>query len=515
MNAPGLTADESLPFSIPKQEALLGHLLRDSRFFLMARPRIKEQWWANSRLSKLWGMAVRLSEGFSRPMTASELGECPEMAVMDQAERLQFQSVIARCISRSGEFGLDLLQSDLTDWFRCRVYLAGMKKSEGLFNAAARGGGRNSAQLKEAFEELRRVTRDIDEASFEFGQVESVRIEDIEAAKEDIKTAVNFGLEKLNSLLAPEGMGFVSLLRGDMTVLLAPTNVGKTTTMVTIAAINLLEERDVLLITHEGRIGDIKLKIWQCMMEDTRQRLMNRMYEPGYRAELKKIEELLEKHLEFMPLNKAGLTVEEVEVIIRRRQETWQTKHMGKGFDLVIDDYAAKLTTQQARGGQFALRQIHEVVYNYFSQIALEHNVHVVTAIQTNRDGSRVNSRTAKGAEARFLTMEDVMEAWGPMTTATNVVSINRPPEAQAKNVTGFYLAKSRSSKVGVVFLAQSKFECARSHWPGWQCEEFHISSTMGDRLESMLADFHDVTVPDQESLPEVVPTPAPQQATA
>jgi hypothetical protein len=136
------------------------------------------------------------------------------------------------------------------------------------------------------------------------------------------------------------------------------------------------------------------------------------------------------------------------------------------------------------------------VVYNYFSQIALEHNCHVLTAIQTNREGSKVNRKVGKGAESRFLTMEDVMESWGPMTTATNVISINRPPEAQARHVTGFCICKSRSSEVGVVFLADFELR-PRPAATGQSgtARSTRLNSLNGDRVEKLLADFQGVHV--------------------
>jgi hypothetical protein len=164
-DTPSVGTEETLPFSNPKQEALMGWLLMDSRFFLAAKPRIQIEWWGSMRLQGIWGMLT------------------------------------------------------------------------------PKGGGKNKEHLGKAFAELKRMSREIDDATFEQGTVEEMRIEDIEAAQIDATQAVDFGLPKLNDFLNPEGLppqdavaGKVNLnglLKGDMTVLLAPTNVGKTTTMVT------------------------------------------------------------------------------------------------------------------------------------------------------------------------------------------------------------------------------------------------------------------------------------------
>jgi hypothetical protein len=491
--------ETTLPFSAPKQEALMGHLLMSEKFFQLARHRIKESWWTNSRLQQLWGITLRLADRYNRYMLPTEIQECQEIVAANVKEAGQLRQVINFCIQRSRDFGMDILQAELSDWFKCRIYLAEMKRSEAIFNMAAKG-GTNSKQLAEAFEVVKRMTREIDDANFEPGAAEDMTnpVRDFEGQVVEASAAISFGLPLLDETLLPEGKGKGSLLRGDMTVLLAPTNVGKTTCMVTVAALNIWAGKSVLLITHEGRIGDIKLKIWQSMMGLTRQQVMNDLNDPQFRANLEVIRNMVNARLEFLPLNKAGQTVEEVEAVVRRRQENWKVKHLGAGFDLIIDDYAAKLTTQQARGGHFALRQIHEVVYNYFSQIALEHNVHVITAIQTNRDGSKANRKFGK-TESRLLTMEDVMESWGPMTTATNVISINRDPQAQAKGVTTFFICKSRSSEVGWAIACRSNFGAAQSHDRIAAATKYRGTSPMSEKIESLLEGYTGREIPFEE----------------
>jgi hypothetical protein len=491
---------ESLPFSGPKQEALMGYLLTDERFFMIAKHRILPEWWSIGRLQQIWGISIRFSNRYGRAPKATEIIECQEMMAMDLAEANRLKSVINLSIQRRMDFGLDMLQAELTDWFKCRIYVAAMKKSESLFNLAAKG-GQDSKKLQEAFDILKRMSKEIEDASFEAGQVEDMSnpVQDFQNQLVEAKDAISFGLPLLDEILLPEGEGRGSLLKGDMTVLLAPTNIGKTTTMVTIAALNVWAGKDVLLITHEGRVGDIKLKIWQSMMGLSRKEVMGRLNDDEFRKSLDVIRTLVNKHLEFMPLNKAGLTVEEVEAAIRRRNDRWRGSCLGKGFDLIIDDYAAKLTTSLARGGQFQLRQIHEVVYNYFSQIALQEGCHVITAIQTNREGSKTNKKIGKDVLSRLLTLEDVMESWGPMTTATNVISINRDPSAQAKGIVTFFICKSRSSEVGWAVACKSNYAAAQSHQPESPATKYRGTSPMSEKIDSLLEGYCGREIPWEE----------------
>jgi hypothetical protein len=496
---------EALPFSPTKQEALMGHLLTNEKFFLLAKNRIQPGWWATERLSTIWSMATDFADKYGRPPKIMELSE-QQMTHVSAPDQAKLRTLMQLCTQRTGDIGLDVLKAELTDWFRCRIYVTAMKKSEALFNAAAKGGkATDSKKLQEAFDIMKGMTREIEAASFDGGHDEDMSdpTAPYERQLEDAKNAISYGLPAMNRLLLPEGEGKGSLLPGDMTVLLAPTNIGKTTTMVTIAGINIRAQKYVLMITHEGRINDIKMKIWQSMMGMSRQDMMNNIGKPtqGFMDELTIVRDLVNRYLVFMPLNKAGMAVEEVDAIIRRRQDQQIAKH-GQGFDLIIDDYAAKLTTQQARGGHFALRQIHEVVYNYFSQIALEHNVHVVTAIQTNREGSKTNRKFGgKETQSRLLTMEDVMESWGPMTTATNVISINRDPTAQAKGVVTFYICKSRSSEVGWAVTCKSNYAAARSHWTDVPCTWYRGTSPMSEKVETLLEEFKGTEIPWQKVL--------------
>lgn len=491
----------SLPFSEAKQQAILAYLLTDPNFFSVAKTRIKRDWFADPRCGQVWGLALEFYERFGRGPTPSEISDYHGMTILDVAEQNRLRATINLSLQRREDYGLDAIRPELTDWLHAQIYITGMKRSEKYFNAASRG---DYSKYQLAYAELDRMKREIDDVDFEPGQVEPMDDPraDFEQEQVDIKNALTLGLPALDRLLLPDGDGKGSLLKGCMTVLLSPTNGGKTTAMVTILVNNILQGKDVLFITHEGRVPDIKLKIWECLMGMNRRDVMAALGNPEFDKVLAICRQLVKDHLEFVPMNQAGLEVEEVEAMIRRRQDRWMSRHNGKPFDLIIDDYAAKLTTQKARGGQFALRQIHEVVYNYFSQIALAkgQECHVITAIQTNREGSRVNRNGAnKKEKSRLLVLEDVMESWGPMTTATNVITLNRDEYAQAHDLSTWYICKSRSSAVGWAVVCQSDFNCARSHLKDGKCTWYRSSSSMADKIDSILDSNNGHEVPWEE----------------
>jgi KaiC/GvpD/RAD55 family RecA-like ATPase len=483
---------EQLPFSVERQRALLGHLLTEPRLFAQAERQILPEWWADTRLGQVWEYAMTLAKKAGRAVSASEVSESQELQRLEPKETKRLQSEIETCLVKRADIGIDLLQAELTSWLHARIYIAAMKKSEHLFLQSRKT--LNGELMKEAFETIRKMNSDIAETAF---GGEATRADMGDPARDfgtldvDAKTAISFGLPALDQVLLPEGGGRASLLAGDMTVLLSPTNSGKTTTMVTVLAHNIRAGKSVLLVTHEGRTSDIKMKIWQSLTGMTRQEVKSGLEkkDDAVIRMLARARQMVDSNLEFLPMNKAGQSVETVVGNIAKTQRARLAQY-GHGFDLIVDDYAAKLTTRQAKGGQFQFRQIQEVVYNYFAQLALEHNCHVLTAIQANREASKINrgkQAPNKQAESRLLNHDDVSEAIGPMTTATNIITINRSLEDQANGTLTFFVSKSRSGETGWAVTCKSNFAACQSHGPNAPVFKYRGSSPMAGRAEELL----------------------------
>lgn len=281
-------------------------------------------------------------------------------------------------------------------------------------------------------------------------------------------------------------------LLGDFTV------THNTTSMITVANANVMELEPTLFITHEGRPSDIKEKIWCNMLDVSPQLLLGYRDQAGnkqpglYETEegRKRIDfhlRLMGRYLTYVPYNKAGLSVEEVASMIRRKQDERISK-FGQGYRLLVVDYPAKLTTELAAKGNMQRRSIDEHVYNYFEQLGLELGMHVLCAIQTNREGSKVN----KGlhGEDRLLTTEDVMESWGPMTSATNVWSINADPRAKANKRLTYYVDKSRSSETGWAIVCRTNFNHAITHSNTLGCTYYRGASTYADKIDHLLDQY-------------------------
>jgi hypothetical protein len=69
-------------------------------------------------------------------------------------------------------------------------------------------------------------------------------------------------------------------------------------------------------------------------------------------------------------------------------------------------------------------------------------------AIQTNRDGSKINKHHS-GA-TRLLVPEDVSESFAVIMMASNVLTLNRSPQAEKLGIATFSVGKTRTNKKGI-----------------------------------------------------------------
>ncbi len=136
-----------------------------------------------------------------------------------------------------------------------------------------------------------------------------------------------------------------------------------------------------------------------------------------------------------------------------------------------------------------------ETIYNFFTQIALEYNCHMITAIQTNREGSKVNHQR-RGVQNRLIVMEDVQESWGAMTTATNVVSVTRDDEAEARHRQTYHVCKSRANQAGQSIVTKTNFAVCRTHGKDLARTSYVGTATMDEKIDGWLQQYNGGTIP-------------------
>jgi hypothetical protein len=474
----------SLPFDTNKQIAILGHLVKNDQFFSQCYTRIDPAWFQDPYATKIYAAKVKWFTEFNRSPTIEELRNVPQFLIEDQRSRNRINDMINSLNAFRDMYKLDALRPELTAWMHSQYFEVGLRKSYQYYK---------KKETSQAYAAVDEMVNNIKTTRFEEDNEERFTnyMQEIEENRIEYSNALTTGLTLFDHLLTPKAQKG-SLLPGDMSIIMAPVNVGKTTAMITTVVHNVAAGKSVLFLTHEGRPEDIKEKIRCSFLGVTPLELLDLYKTPEGRARLDYVAKWMNQFLTYYPYNKPGLTVEEVATVIRRKQEERVAKR-GKGYDLLVDDYPAKLTTQQAARGM-QKRERDEIVYNYFEQIGLQYKMHVLCAIQTNREGSKVN----KGQrEDRLLTMEDVQESWGPMTCATNVWTINRSPHDKVFNRLTYYIDKSRSSETGFAVVCKTDYARSRTHGNDLGATYYRSASTYADKLDQYLDQYIGQEMPD------------------
>lgn len=479
----------TLPGSDLKQSAILGHLLTNCQFFLQAYRKIQPNWFRNSGHAKVYQFLLNLFTKINIYPQVQEFKQSEDFYKCDPRERNALYAVVDGALANSMNIRLEFIKPELTEWLHSKILQEKM-----LYAAKAWNGG----NFKDAAAQLYSAVKEFNETRFEegseisFDNPQNYLLQAEEARKEALTT----GLTLLDKALLTDRGG---LQKGDTTVLVGAVNTGKTSVLLTIARHNILLGKNVLLMTHEGPPADIRLKLLKCVLNVDERTLFN-MYKSD--AGMKAINiatTMIRNNLVYMPYNKAGMVVEDVVPIIRRLQEERVAKTGRGGFDLLVSDYPAKLSTNLASKGNMAPRHIQDIVYENYVQLALEYNFHSLSAIQTNREGSKLNSGQLHGYENdhRLLQMEDVSEAFGPMQGATNVITLNRSVAAKRANRITFLVAKSRSSETGVAVVAKTNFAHTLTHSNDMGATSYIGTYTMEDKIDQYLINFNGQVVPD------------------
>ncbi len=479
-----------LPFDPAAQRSVLGHLMTNRGFFLLCKDRIKPGWFTHDAYyPTLWAGYLEFHEKFGRtPNSNDELLETPSLAALDAGEKNRLRTTLSMIDDQKASHGIDFLSTRLQEWLQTQIYKVSLEKSIVAFN---------QEKFNDALRHCRDGMREISDIKFQPDEEYSFSnyADDFTEDNVELENAVSFGNSQIDHYIHPITKNG-ALLRGDTTVLLAPTNVGKTTAMITVIMHNLLKGKSVLFITHEGRPEDIRTKVWQSVLGMNRTEIFDSILEVKAKNHVEQAKwnhglKLIEQNLTFLPLNKAGLTVEEVDTIIRRKIDERVQKTL-KGYDLVVDDYPGKLYSERAAASKDAYRMVQDIVYGRFVNLALEYKFHSLVAIQANREGAKASRGARQGGgreERRLLTMEDVSEAYGPMQTATNVLTINRDPIQP--NVVTFYIAKSRSSETGWAVACRADYSKATTHDNTMGSTAYRGASSIAEKAEYYLKNYN------------------------
>lgn len=261
---------------------------------------------------------------------------------------------------------------------------------------------------------------------------------------------------KIKNANAPDLTGSTrgSLIPGQTSILLGPTNSGKTTTIVTIAVANILMGKNVMVVSHEQKSSEIFDKILRCLAGLPKGEYEDMVKNPDHPLKGGLIKRMYDNLYYHHWVKSGNMYVEPVIAMIRQSHERLKAE-TGHGYDLVIDDYPGKLKLRSSGRNSKRYEEMCSI-YDEFVIAAKQDGYHCLLPAQVNRAGY-LNNR-GDGDSTRMLDAADSAGSFDLTHLADNIITINRNPRDVAANRIKFHMAKSRSASTGLTFVTKTDF---------------------------------------------------------
>ena len=470
----------SLDFSKEFQEAIVGHMIRDYPFFLKCTMQLEGHWFFDPLVSELFKLSKNFYLKYSRHLKSEmELASEIQKAHPIISDAQPYLTKMNLCILSSKNIGLDVITPDMTGWIKK------VKSQDAVLTFVDK---HNSKNYSEAQDFLAGEIKIIQQAGFEPDDEEDFTdaLSFADESAIEYKDCLTMGHPLFDELLL-EGSSIKSsltqdemikkdastlykkltkgsLVKGDTTMILGPSNVGKTTTVISIISANLLCGRRVLYITHEQSASQIKIKIFQNMLRMEREEFVSKKRRGAPTDSCDLIQHVgngIDKLLTYRSwIKSTDMKVESVIGWINLKQEQSITAHQ-KGYDLIVVDYPGKLISDRFGRNHSTWEQL-DYIYDQFVNLGLEFKSHVILPVQTNRQGLKINQGDA--SDGRLIGQGEAGGSFGIMQRASNVITLNRTPADVENNIMKFLIAKSRTGATGNVFITSTDFKRSCTH---------------------------------------------------
>lgn len=473
---------------------MFGWLLSDESFARGAGSQVEPEWFgAETALVKARLVQLKHLESYGTLPTPDEVKEGPCLRGHPEEEKALIARAVDMALSARSRFGKDGLADEVRRWKKDLLFRSANQRAVQLYR---------QGQAEKAYSVMEELVAHV--RASEADADDSHRWEDFRQYLADKQAeyhnAVTWGHPLFDAKLCPEGEGG-SLLRGKTTIVESGTNRGKSRCLGTVVKSNLFRElrgkpapADCLWISHEDRAPDLSINLWCAALRVTPGELMRYHQTPEGAAVMDELALFIKEHVDLVFLPPTGLTVEQVVATIRRKQEERQRKH-GKGYDLLVDDYPAKLTTDRFRGDK---RDIIAHVYQQFVGLALEYNFHSLLAVQTNRAGHIVGKGAHGPKETpRWMDERDIAETFDPARDVANFISLNRTPGLEAIKATVYYICKAKeSAAIGWAIACKGEYGHALTHAPDLPATCFQADWMEPDKIAEYLKLYDGKAVP-------------------
>lgn len=456
-----------------QQAAIVGYIMADDSFFMQCKAFIKPEWLTGDILvAHIYQEILRFHDNYHMlPQSDAELLAEPFFVSQKPQDLQKYHNTVMVMNQHKANHKLEILRPKVAEFVRTMRFKEVAKQMNISINR------NNYASAAEKALEAVTVFNEIN-----FDKKKSIDFSDaISLFTKKTEEFISTGSKELDKLL---GGG---LVRRENMAVLAPTFTGKSRFLLTMARHLIVQGKKVLLITHEDNPEKIKRRIISSIIgigigelnDYVRSGGVNVPYYHDGRksqddghveylnpedgkalydlviSQLTKIKDLLAENLTFIHWVKAGrMDIEDVIDEVRRVNEDQKTR-TGSGFDVLINDYPAKLTTRKKID---QARFLLGMIYEQFNLIANELNFFCVYAVQVNR-GSAKNMKSGEAESA--LSLEDVGESYTISQNAISAISLNRSPEDIHAGTLRIAVIKARDSIGNRMLFTKSAYnEC-------------------------------------------------------
>lgn len=275
-----------------------------------------------------------------------------------------------------------------------------------------------STTLKKALD----VGEHSDGKSYSYGEMIEVRTEERleRAAGKGPVTGVTTGYPEIDRHLYHKGWG-----RRELSVLMAPAKGGKSTALIDfgISACTHIHRYNVLYVTLEVSEKIIAERLDSRLSEITMFELDKHPHEVG-----RKVSEIMARagRFDIREYPTGSMRVSDLRRLIERE------KARGIKYDLICVDYADLMAPERVTDNSI---ENSKNVYVALRGLAMQEDVAILTATQTNREG----------AKKMVVTMTDVAEDFNKIRIADIVISINKTDEERKLQQCRLYFAAVRN----------------------------------------------------------------------
>lgn len=505
-------------FTEEEQDAVIGHAIEDRSFFISCMAHLEASMFTSVLNGAVFQVIQDLYKSMKMHPTKQEIKSKIQSKHHDAPAK--YVDRMNACIAMAGNVRLEYLAPRMTGWMYIVKFGSALQEAVRYYNSKQFEQGalfyerKMSEAKRTTFEGDKKIT--FNDPDRFFSQRNESFEDCLTIGHPIFDKLLREGAAKKDADLTKPPPKFWTnggLVKGDTTVILGPSNSGKTTTVTSIIVPNILNEKHVLYFTHEQKWEDIKTKLFMCMCNATADEL--RKPDNALQGKMEFAGKMLDKYLTYIPWVKAGdMWVESVIQEIELQQEYLQAAY-GKGYDLMVNDYPGKLKSKEMKGRQ--TWEETDYVYDQFVNAAMQHRFHALLPVQTNREGYKVNR--GDHSSGRVIDQADAAGSFGIMQKADNVITLNRSPEEQAMGIMRFFISKSRTNEAQTTFATKTDFARSRTHNPRLKAMEFNANEDSSPRVimprligqEAVDAELGKKSISDtiEAALPKPVEKPA------